>query len=421
MKRFFFAAVCLMMVFTCACQSIPLIVIAESTPSPVPTAEPAITPAISETPEPAPTPEPEPIRVSVLAAGDLLCLNAQLSAAKKGGDYQFDYCFNEIKEKVSSADLAIANLETLVALSFDYTGPAPTAIPTPDTSVDTGGEGTALSTIPVTPIKAGNTKINAPESYLGAVVNCGFDVLTNANNHIYDWKDEGTIQTVQKLDEYGVYHTGAYAVEQEKAPLIIDVKGINISVLAYTDILNNRPGSSNVFMVDTYSKDLVKADINAAASSGADYIIVCMHWGTEHTHQPTSSQKKMAEFIAKSGADIIIGSHPHCTQPIDIIETDNGSVPVVYSLGNFVSSMAKTMHNDGVMLNLVLEKNQITGETTLAALTYTPTLCTSTGAGRFVVLPADLESIAQSRNASELNASRKRTIEVLSDTIAIPE
>ena len=154
-------------------------------------------------------------------------------------------------------------------------------------------------------------------------------------------------------------------------------------MLAYTDILNNRPGSDYKYMVDTYDEAQIAADIEAARADGADFVIVYMHWGVEHTHQPTHTQENMAEFIANAGADIILGSHSHCTQPFDTIETDRGGVPVLYSLGNFISSMAKTMHNDGVIVHLVLEKKHETNQTSLVSLTYTPTLCTNTDAGRF--------------------------------------
>ena len=348
-----------------------------------------------------------------MAIGDLLCLYAQLSTARQGDGYEFNYCFAEVKGILSSADLTIGNLETLVAEGYSYTGPVPTetiTIPSED-----GSEPTTTTT------RSGSTKINAPESFLTAVLDCGFDVLTNANNHIYDRGSDGIIKTLEKLDEYGVNHTGAYAEEEDKQPLIIDVEGINIAVLSYTTILNHSPGSSNAYMIDRYSEELVTEDIAAAEEAGADYIIVSIHWGNENTHKITNSQKNIAEYIANAGADIILGAHSHCTQTIDLIETEDGSVPVVYSLGNFISSMARTINNDGVIIKLVLEKDNVENTTSLIEFTYIPTLCTTTDAGRFVVVPANLESIEGSDMASALEKSRARTIDVLGNTIAVPE
>jgi len=385
-----------------------------------------------------------------MVAGDLLCLGAQINTAKKGSSYEFDYCFDEIRGTLSSADLAIGNLETLVAEGHPYTKasskkddsgatPAPSDPGAPDTPPPppAGGETTpnsakrmsltGLSTAAPaleteTPAastpSSGNPRINAPESFLTAVLGAGFDVLTTANNHIYDYGADGLIKTMNKLDEYGVPHTGAYAKPEDKKPLIVDVKGIKLGILAYTNVLNNKPNSSNAYMVDRYKEDLVAADIQAAREAGADFIVVCVHWGNEHTHKPTSGQRKMAAFIANAGADIILGAHPHCTQPFESIETDRGAVPVLYSLGNFISSMGQTIHKDGVIVSMVLEKAADTGETKLADLSYIPTLCAESDKGRFVVYPADAASLEGSPIESRLAASRKRTIDVLTENVA---
>jgi poly-gamma-glutamate synthesis protein (capsule biosynthesis protein) len=271
-------------------------------------------------------------------------------------------------------------------------------------------------------VQSGSTRINAPASFLDAALDCGFDVLTNANNHIYDRGTDGIVKTLEELDTRGVPHTGAYAAEGDKVPLIVDVEGIHIAIFAYTDILNNSPGSSNTYMIDRYSEELVAADMAAAEEAGADYTIVCIHWGIENTHSENSAQRRMAEFIANAGADIILGSHPHATQPVALIATERGEdVPVVYSMGNFISSMPRTMNKDSVIMRLALEKEHETGTTSLTGLSYIPTLCTSTSGGGFAALTADLASIEASSSPSQLSKSRARTIDVLGDTIAIPE
>lgn len=337
-----------------------------------------------------PAPSSEPVRIEIVVAGDLMCLNAQLNAARKDGEYKFYYCFSEIKNKISAADLAIGNLETLVAQGYKYTQAS----------------------------QPGNPKINAPESYLSAVVDCGFDVLVNANNHIYDRKSDGINKTVSVLDKYAVKHTGAYAEGQARIPLIEDVKGIKVAVLSYTDHIN---GHINTDLADKYSEKLVKSDIDAVKAGGADFIIVYMHWGTENTHKVNKEQRKMAAFVANTGADIIIGSHPHCTQGADNIKTEHGVVPVFYSLGNLVSSMGRTINGDSALVNMTLEKDAVTGVTALVSLTYTATLCSSTEAGRYVILPAGLGSIAQSNKVKALEASRRRTVDVIGNIVAVPE
>ncbi len=334
---------------------------------------------------------PAPTRVSVLAAGDLMCLYAQLGAAKTAAGYQFDQCFYGIRQRVSSADLAIANLETLVASGYPYTGRKP---------------------------RSGYTRINAPDSFLSAVKSCGFDVLTTANNHTYDYKADGIVKTMKKLDQFGLFHTGAYAAQTDKKPLICDVKGVRIGIVAYTDVLNNRPSGADAHMIDIYSESRVSADIASARKGGADFVIVYMHWGRENTHKITGRQQTAARFIANAGADMILGSHSHCVQPFAYIKTARGNVPVIYSMGNLVSSMSRSINKDGVLVTIVLEKNPDTGVTKIVKMTYLPTFCTTTSAGKFVVMPASAAAAASSK---ALKSSRARTLKVLGSHVAQPE
>lgn len=401
MKRLLLAIICIAMLFS-ACSEDTGEWIDPSTLTKSPAAETTPVqpdqPVQSEDPSPAEsavpivTEAPLPVSVDVLAAGDLMCLYGQLLAAKKGNDYEFDYCFAEVKGLISAADLAIANLETLVAEGYEYTG-AQRGNPNP--------------------------KMNAPDSYLSAVLGSGFDVLVNSNNHICDRGTDGIDKTIKNMDEQGVAHTGAYALGEQRKQLIVDVKGIKIAILGYLDHLNGFPGEYQPEQINMYTDELAAADIAEAKSEGADFIIVYMHWGTENTTKLTEAQKQQAKFVADAGADIIIGSHPHCPQGTENIETDHGTVPVFYSLGNVISSMARDINNDTAFVNISLEKDPSTGKTAIASLTYTPAFCTRTDAGRFVLIPADAVS-ASERNSRDLDKSRERTIKAVGSNVAQP-
>ena len=382
-------------------------------PEPKASPEPSLIPAA----DPVPTTDPEPpttTTLSISAAGDLMCLYGQLASARKGGEYIFDQCFAEITPIISGADIAMGNFETLVAESFDYTGSNKYE---DRTIVPDDGSAPYTTSVRV----GGNPKLNAPESFLKAVADCGFDVLATANNHAFDRGSKGIIETMNKLDEYGIYHTGSYALPEDKVPLIVTKNGISIGIVSYTDISNCKPGSDDNYMLDRYKEELLFADIEAVKQSGAEFVIVYIHWGSENTHKVSSRQRKIAQFIADSGADIIFGSHAHCTQPFDTVETQRGPVPVIYSFGNFISSMGRTINTDSVIVNLVLEKSYISGKTVIKSLTYIPTLCRDTSAGSFIVLPTTPDYIASSQYASSLESSRQRTIDVLGETVALPE
>lgn len=384
------------------------------TPTPEPT--PVRTPVKAHIPEPTPDPTPpSKTRVTVAAVGDLMCLAGQLSAARHGGEYDFYHVFEQIKPIITEADVAMGNLETLVAESFPLTKPNQY-----EEKTITPSDGSAPYTTRVR--ISGSPKLNAPESYLSAVIDCGFDVLATANNHSFDRKHEGIVETMEQLEKYGVLHTGSYAAPEDKVPLIVNKNGINIGVVSYTDISNQKPNkTTEAYMLDRYEEEPLAADIAAVREAGAEFVVVYIHWGDENTHKTISSQRKMAQFIADAGADIILGSHSHSTQPFALMGTERGAnVPVIYSMGNLVSSMGRTMNKDSVILQFTLEKDYNSGVTQLVDLSYIPTLCRATDAGNFIVLPTHEEYVAESPYASSLLKSRKRTIKVLEDTVATP-
>ena len=68
--------------------------------------------------------------------------------------------------------------------------------------------------------------------------------------------------------------------------------------------------------------------------------------------------------MAEAGADLIIGTHPHVLQPLKYIETkDQRTVPVYYSLGNFISAQNKDPRMLGGMAKVIITDNN--GQITL--------------------------------------------------------
>ncbi len=348
------------------------------------------------TAEPTATPTPQTQRAVIVAVGDLMCTSGQIIAGKTGGGYDFHGSFEQTKESLVSADLAVGNLETLVADDLPFSTTA-----SPDKEDDR--------------IKY---LMNAPTEFLIALRDAGFDVLTLANNHIFDYRAEGITQTLENMDALSLLHTGAYATESERQILITEVNGIHIALLAYTRVLNVSTGGRYGFMVDAIKYDAIEADIEAARAAGADFVIVFPHWGTEDSQQASKDQRRVAEKIAAAGADLILGSHPHCIQPVEVIETDHGTVPVFYSMGNFITNMGRNTNRDGVIVSVVLEKLTETGETVITSLSYTPTVCLSTNEEKYVIYPADAASITGSPVEVELTGSRERTLRILKEEIA---
>ncbi len=311
--------------------------------TPLPTSTPSPTPEPTPTPTPAPTPTPGP--VTVCLGGDLMCLGGQQTLAKQpDGTFNFNNSFSLIKDHLNNCDIAVANLETVISESTPLTI----------------NQRIKLNNIPL---------CNGPEEYLAAVKEAGFTAICTANNHSMDGDYIGINETLQKLNEYGFVHTGMYEPpfetdasvppqESSQRYIIMEKNGIKIGLVAFTDLINLRSLYKEKELqqvINCYSKELAEQLISEAKAAGADYVIVYNHWGNENTHDVTNEQKKMATELADAGANIIIGSHPHCLQGFELLRASDGrEVPCYYSLGNLVSSMAKDINNDTALITITL-------------------------------------------------------------------
>ncbi len=138
----------------------------------------------------------------------------------------------------------------------------------------------------------------------------GFDILSIANNHILNQGQIGREQTANFLKEAGIL-----ASENE-----LVVKKVNRLLFGFLSFdLVTYP---NTLLLETIKENSKKVDI----------LIISLHWGGEYQKQPTNQQKVLAHQIIDAGAKIIIGHHPHVTQPAE--KYNNGFI--FYSLGNFV-------------------------------------------------------------------------------------
>jgi poly-gamma-glutamate synthesis protein (capsule biosynthesis protein) len=169
---------------------------------------------------------------------------------------------------------------------------------------------------------------------------------------------------------------------------MITAKGISLALLSYTYGTNGIvvPPPAVVSYIDTI---LIGNDIKASAKKGADLVIVSVHWGTEYDTLPSAEQKQLAAAMFRSGADIIIGSHPHVIQPMTASVDSTGlTEPVVWSMGNFVSNQRQQRRDGGAMICLELTKRGdqvfITEAGYILTWVYTPL---ENGKHKFFILP----------------------------------
>jgi poly-gamma-glutamate synthesis protein (capsule biosynthesis protein) len=263
----------------------------------------------------------EPVRLHLIAYGDNL-LHKGISEYSQlpDGSYDFSSIYSDISTTVSAADIAIVNQE-----------------------VPVGGVELGISGYP---------NFNAPHEAVNALAGAGFDVLTLATNHMLDKGADGVISTLNYIRQTfpDILTTGAYlsAEEREIVP-VTEVSGIRVAFLNYTYGLNGND-SARVF-INVIQDDLILADV-ARAREQADYVVVAMHWGEENQTTPTDEQQRLARLLADAGVDLVIGTHPHVVQPVEVLTGADGHQTIVYySLGNLVS----LQHAAGNMLGGVAE------------------------------------------------------------------
>ena len=180
--------------------------------------------------------------------------------------------------------------------------------------------------------------------------------VTLANNHANDFGEIALLNTMSNLSFYKIDYTGA-GIDAETAhlPILLNIRNIRIAIFGYTDIAykdsyatDKKPGVARATL------PLIKRDIRRFESFN-DFIIISLHWGIEYSSYPTEKQREMAHAIIDSGADAIIGHHPHIYQGIEIYR----GKPIVYSLGNFIFGSINEDIGNNILVAIRLTKERI--------------------------------------------------------------
>ncbi|MDU2673435.1 MAG: CapA family protein [Clostridium sp.] len=306
--------------------------------------------------------------IEIVATGDILIHKEILETQynSETDEYDFNNNFKYIKKYLEKADLAIGNLETTLS----------------------GIENYGFSGYP---------SFNSPDSLADAMKSAGYDIVANMNNHCLDRDVNGYYRTRKTLVDRGFDVIGTRESIDDKRYIIKDVKGINVGIISYGYTMTVEDGNfgvngisipydllqlMNYYHPDTLENDMLnmKEQIELMREDGAEVIVFYMHWGDEYELEPNDIQKQIAQFLADEKVDIIFGTHPHSLQPIDMIQSSDGSsdTAVVYSMGNFLSSqrterIGNPYTEDGAIVSVKVNKDMETNEITVDIPTYIPT------------------------------------------------
>ncbi len=151
-------------------------------------------------------------------------------------------------------------------------------------------------------------------SYVDILLDGNVEVVNLANNHSYDYGVEGYEDTLAATEEAGIVAYGYDNIQ------IVDVEGVKVGFVGMFELKEGIAIKEEMIQL-----------IDKVEAQGADVVVVSFHWGIEKDHYPTDVQTELAHAAIDSGADLIVGHHPHVLQGI---EEYKGKY-IVYSLGNF--------------------------------------------------------------------------------------
>ena len=299
--------------------------------------------------------------LTIRILGDMMMHQQQITAAAtKEDSYDFSSYFTHIQKYLDSSDLNIANME------FTLAGRPHTGYPA----------------------------FSAPDEYARYIAGCGIDIFLTANNHIYDKASKGLSRTLDIYRELrkstGVLFTGSASDQTEfeqTTPLMIEVRGIKIALVNATygtNLGNDRHWPKTNYL---NNRAMLEKALKVAETQ-ADMTIVLPHWGEEYQLWHSHEQEEKAKWLAKNGADIIIGSHPHVAQDAETIIIDDRKVPVAYSLGNAISNMSAANTQIGLMATIKIIR-KINGSIEALPLEFTYLWCSRPGGycKSYTVLP----------------------------------
>ena len=281
--------------------------------------------------EPTPTPTPEVHTVNLMAVGDNLIHSTVYEFAEQDdGTYDFTDIYKYIADDIGQADLACIQQETiLVSDPANY------------------------SNYP---------SFGTPDAMADSLTAVGFNVVCQASNHTTDMGETGISDTLAAWAKHPEVTVLGLHGSQEDADTIrvVEKNGIKIALLDYTYGLNGALPENDyeIDLMDEDHKDLIESQLEQAKTM-ADITVVFMHDGTEDSFVPDEDQKTWAQLFADHGVGLVIGTHPHVAEPVDVITGKDGNkMPIFYSLGNCVSSQRDTFNMLGGMAKATITKDE---------------------------------------------------------------
>lgn len=309
--------------------------------------------------KPVKEPEFKETTASVLSTGDIMVHSTQLDGAyvPATNSYDFSAFFKYVSPVFKKFDLNVANLEVTFG----------------------GTEAGNFSGYPA---------FNTPDSLADVIKESGLNLLITSNNHSYDTGLSGLKRTAKILTTKKIEFTGTKENANDPSFIVKEVNNIHIGIANFTyETSPENPTAGRKYLngnaISTEANELIntfsykridefysqaQSIIDSMKNDGAEFIVFYMHWGNEYQTTPNTYQKSIAQKLSNMGVNIIVGSHPHVVQPIELITSEDGenSTVCLYSTGNAISNQRQEVMDscpsghteDGVLFTFTLRKTK---------------------------------------------------------------
>ncbi len=238
--------------------------------------------------------------IKLIFAGDVMLDRGVKASVYEHGEGEFSFLFEKSSEFLNEADILFGNLESVVSDKGEKIG--------------------------------SKYSFRAPPEAVSGLTEAGFNIVSVANNHVFDYGRVAMEDSFVRLGEAGIKITGGgFSYNEACFPTMMEVKGVRVAFLAYTDLAIDHwlAGENSSGICFLSEKNL---DNGIRKAEGSDLTVISLHFGSEYQDQPTVQQKYWGRYAVDKGADLVIGHHPHVIQPVE--NYNQGFI--AYSLGNFI-------------------------------------------------------------------------------------
>ena len=256
--------------------------------------------------------------VTIAAVGDLMMSSWIIDYVNENGVH---YPFDSTRAELTSADIAIANLEAPLT--------------------DSGER-----------FEDKKFTFKVPPHFVEGIAGAGIDVVTMANNHIVDFGCQGLMNTLDILSDAGIKACGAGANRHQAcAPTFMDVNNVRVAFVGFSMTYPDDFWATTDNCGTCYPTEELLFEVISECERQADFTVASFHWGSEKSIRPKQYQVEFGRKAIDFGADLVLGHHPHVLQGLEIYK---GKL-IAYSLGNYVFASYSNVARTSIILRTKID------------------------------------------------------------------